>query len=319
MELAVSDRVQTEGQRSERITNLLRKTEERILGYEKKLSRFIKDNELYRLNHSQGRWFEASNDLAEVLRTAQSAFTRSAGLFNPFMGTKIVSMGYDRSFEDMSRTVIIGQSGSSAVREESEISALGYRKGVSPNNQSHLPLSNIIPLHWSESLENTVELFPGYEVDLGGIAKGWIVERGARHLIENGVHDFVIDAGGDMVCSGTDEGRPWTVGIENPVVSGNALVLDIESTSIATSGTYKRKWQLEGRDVHHIIDPRTSWSAKTDIVSSSVLHQSLTEAEWMAKTALIKGSQLGIEWLGQQNSRGWVVVLKNGEVKHAWM
>ncbi|QQE77814.1 FAD:protein FMN transferase [Alicyclobacillus sp. SO9] len=310
-------------------SKLLQAVEEIIVALERKLSRFIEGNELYRLNHSQGTWFDASSELTGVLHAADSAFKHSQGLFHPFLGTTIAGLGYKTSFHLMDR--VNGKQGVTV----SSVTELPVTSGGTPTDSTQsdtlVSFANTSsddasvngrtssPLEWSEHYDNRVKLQSGYEVDLGGIAKGWIVEQAAKFLKDRSVMNFVIDAGGDMICSGSKGGKPWTVGIENPVVSGHALVLDLQSMSIATSGTYRRRWKFDGQEVHHIIDPRTLWSAQTDIVSASVLHPSLTEAEWMAKTLLIQGSKLGIEWLQKQRNNGWVVVLRNGEVRHAWM
>jgi thiamine biosynthesis lipoprotein len=169
---------------------------------------------------------------------------------------------------------------------------------------------------WQE--QTWVKVPEGLQVDLGGIAKGWIVEQGARLLIAKGYRQFVYNAGGDMVCQGSMNGRPWRIGIADPFrPADNLLVLDVESLAVATSGTYRRSWIRNGRHMHHIVDPRTGLPAETDVVSCTVVASSLVAAEWMAKTALILGSS-AIDWLASQGARGWVMVTNTSEVKHAW-
>jgi thiamine biosynthesis lipoprotein len=320
---------------SQCLDNLLGQVQDFITTMEHRFSRFIPGNEVDSLNQSTGLWTDISPELSGILFLAKSAYVRSEGLFSPFLGCFMEDLGYRTSFEKMEKNQNIketgsGKSNSSATGSKRDPNPRGNRKAIATNQSEEAasvfpekpaarPLDPLEwPLEWHSRFNRRVRLQQHFKVDLGGIAKGWIVEQSAAILRQGGILDFVVDAGGDMLCSGNNRGEAWHIGVENPV-TGAQLVVDVNSTCVATSGTYKRRWQRNGSTVHHILDPRTGRPAETDFVSCSVFHESLTEAEWMAKTLLIRGSDTGLDWIECQPQRGWVATTQDGEVKHAWM
>jgi thiamine biosynthesis lipoprotein len=95
-------------------------------------------------------------------------------------------------------------------------------------------------------------------IGLGGIAKGFIVDRAAEVLRRHGFADFVIVAGGDLRADGRKAGRPWRIGIRDPRVDGAMLGwVAASDLSIDTSGDYERCFIAGGRRYHHLIDPAT--------------------------------------------------------------
>lgn len=289
---------------------IMEKTVLWIERWENMLSRFRETSELSYVNDNAGKWMTISPDFAEVLQLATDAFHLTQGMFHPAVGKIMENLGYDKSFEQ-----VIQQSGREATtaRETSVITVARPPVVVLPN-PDHLPFRLSFDLA-------QVYLMPGYHLDLGGIAKGWIVEQAAKKLWNCGLLDFILSAGGDMVCSGNNAGRPWAIGIENPQDPKNPLLtLDVQSSCVATSGTYRRTWQREETKtpVHHLINPKTSRPAHTDIVSCTVVATHLFAAEVYAKTTLLLGSEDGIDWLSKQTQRGWVLVKDTGEVIHAW-
>ncbi|NTW14715.1 MAG: FAD:protein FMN transferase, partial [Candidatus Moranbacteria bacterium] len=131
--------------------------------------------------------------------------------------------------------------------------------------------------------------------DLGGIAKGYAVDRVVRLLRERGYVDFLIDAGGDIFASGrnTELGYDsWGIDIADPSDVNNRLaLLRLRDVAVATSGTDRRTWNVEGNKRHHLIDPRTGKSAVTDVVSATVVGASTVQAEVFAKTLCIIGRE----------------------------
>jgi thiamine biosynthesis lipoprotein len=128
------------------------------------------------------------------------------------------------------------------------------------------------------------------ELDLGGIAKGWIVERTAK-LLNQYADVCAINAGGDIFFVGEPlDGFGWEVYLEGPRNATQALVpLNVRSGGVATSSITKRVWSHNNHAQHHLIDPRTSASAEADWLSVTVFHSSLLKAEVFAKSILIGG------------------------------
>jgi len=163
----------------------------------------------------------------------------------------------------------------------------------------------------------SVTLSPGASVDLGGFAKGWSADQLSAMLRKEGVHTGAIDAGGDIVLWGCPPGG-WEIGVASPFAPDRDLLsLRTDGAAgIATSSRLKRRWRDEsGAERHHLLDPRTSLPAESDLVQATVLAPTLTEAEVYAKCLLILGSEAGIPWLRSRRPRcAYVAVREDGTV-----
>ncbi len=205
------------------------------------LSRFRPDSELSRLNAAGS--IDAGLDLLRVVQLALDARRRTCGRFDPTVHDALVAAGYDRTFEEVAAT---GESSppprpcGGAVRVE------GCR----------------------------IELDPGVRLDLGGIGKGYAVDRAAEILAAAG--PCLVNAGGDLAV----RGGAWPVGVEH-------LTLLLERGAIATSGRDRRRWTRGGRERHHLIDPHTGAPAKTTLVRATVVAATATEAEVLAKAVFL--------------------------------
>ncbi len=96
----------------------------------------------------------------------------------------------------------------------------------------------------------------GVRVHLGGIGKGYAVDRAVAMLRAAGLHDFMIQAGGDIYAAGTNNGRPWTLGIADPRGTHEAFAaVAVRDRTFSTSGDYERSFIKGGVRYHHLIDP----------------------------------------------------------------
>ena len=104
----------------------------------------------------------------------------------------------------------------------------------------------------------------GVRINLGGIAKGYVVERGANILRVNGVEHGIVTAGGDSQLIGDRRGQPWMVGIRDPRKDGQvAISVPLEDEAISTSGDYERYFEEDGVRYHHILQPSTGTPASS--------------------------------------------------------
>ena len=103
----------------------------------------------------------------------------------------------------------------------------------------------------------------GTSLDLGGIAKGYALERASAALRRAGCAHFLVDAGGDVLVAGRKGGKPWRVGIQQPR-DPNALLRIVEPSRgvLLTSGDYQRGFEWKGERYHHLLDPRTGQPAR---------------------------------------------------------
>ncbi|MBS1207739.1 MAG: putative thiamine biosynthesis lipoprotein ApbE [Proteobacteria bacterium] len=104
---------------------------------------------------------------------------------------------------------------------------------------------------------------PAVELDFGGIAKGWALDKAATILRAHGIHNALINIGGNVMALGAKGKQPWTVGIQHPRASGPLATLALyDGEAIGTSGDYQRFFDLGGRRYSHLLDPRTGEPAR---------------------------------------------------------
>ena len=150
---------------------------------------------------------------------------------------------------------------------------------------------------------------PGTALDLGGIAKGWGIDRAADVLAALGVEAALVNVGGDLVALGTGpDGRPWRVGVRDPRdPSGVLRTFDLSDAAMATSGDYLRWFEFEGVRYAHILDPSTSAPARTGARSITVTASRAVHADAAATSAYILGAATGAARLARHRSAPRIV------------
>ncbi|MCK4536847.1 MAG: FAD:protein FMN transferase [Desulfuromonadales bacterium] len=138
---------------------------------------------------------------------------------------------------------------------------------------------------------------PGLSIDLGGVAKGFAVDRAVAVLGEHGVTSAAVNAGGDMYLLGSRGKRPWRIGIQHPRKSG-AVLTSVEASNLAvvTSGDYERFFEQDGRRYHHLFDPQSGYPADA-CQSVTVLADSVALADALATALFVLGPERGLELL----------------------
>src|SRR5207248_2966107 len=123
-----------------------------------------------------------------------------------------------------------------------------------------------------------VTLEPGTRLDLGGIAKGYAVDRACDLLFAAG--PCLVNAGGDLAA----RGGSWPVGVDG------GPTLELADGALATSGSDRRRWRRNGEERHHLIDPRTGTPSRSDLVRVTVAAPNAVEAEVLAKALYLTGA-----------------------------
>lgn len=132
----------------------------------------------------------------------------------------------------------------------------------------------------------------GMKITLGGIAKGYAVDRAAALLDKAGFGSFIVQAGGDMYVSGDKNGTPWVVGIRDPrgPRDQSFAVAPIKDHSFSTSGDYERGFVKDGVRYHHILDPRTAQPARASRSVTIMAKDAFTADAW-SKVLFILGAK----------------------------
>ena len=163
---------------------------------------------------------------------------------------------------------------------------------------------------------NRVSIPAGTNIGLGGIAKGYAVDRAGQVLRRAGFANWLVDGGGDILVAGTRAGQSWRLGVQDPRSEhGNLIgVAEVKDRAFVTSGDYERFRIVGGVRYHHIIDPRTGWPA--DAASSvTILAPSAEQGVVFAKVVFILGAERGLK-LAQAEGLEALLIDTRGE-RHA--
>ena len=163
---------------------------------------------------------------------------------------------------------------------------------------------------------NTVFLpDPEMAIGLGGIAKGYAIDRAGLKIRQAGISNFLVDGGGDILAVGRINGRPWLVGIRDP--RGDRLdllrTLSISGGAVVTSGDYERFKIVDGRRYHHIIDPRTGFPADK-CRSVTVFAPEAEKADVLATAVFVLGPEEGLKLIQQAGDAETLIVDSSGEI-----
>ncbi len=240
------------------------------------------DSALSAINEAAGtgRFVSSPEDLCEVLRKSLDAAARTNGLFDPTWA----------ALRDLWKF---------GTAQNNEVPPVAEVKRTCP-----LVSYANVELRVAPRSVGACEVRlkkRGMKLGLGGVAKGWAVDRAVAVLRARGLKHFFVQAGGDLYAAGKRGDRPWRVGIRDPRGSRDQYFawMEVSEAAFSTSGDYERFFIAEGKRYHHIIDPRTCLPA-TASRSSTVLAQTATEAEFLTKATFILGGtkalQLAESW-----------------------
>jgi thiamine biosynthesis lipoprotein len=258
---------------------------EEVARIEAKYSRYRPETLLSRINAAAGRQFvEVDGETEALLDYANACWEQSGGLFDATSGVLRRAWKFDVA----------------RVPEDAELA----------------PLLALVGWDRLERQPGRVRLSrPGMELDFGGFAKEYAVDRAALVLREAGVDSAVVNLAGDVAILGSQPGgAPWSVGIRHPRHEG-ALVakIPIASGALATSGDYERFIEVDGMRHCHILDPRTGRSAR-GLRSASVHAPTCLVAGSATTIAMLKGPDAGLAWL-RGLGLGFLCVLDDGSVE----
>jgi thiamine biosynthesis lipoprotein ApbE len=233
-------------------------------------SRFRADSELAALDGTAGRPVRVSPLLAEALTVALRAAEATDGAVDPTVGSAMDAIGYDRDF--------------TLVREDDRPVRLTVRRA---------PGWRLIDL---DPATDTVTVPTGVRLDLGATAKAWAADRAAAMLAGTAGCGVLVSLGGDTAVAGEPPAGGWQIRVqditgkvEDTPTEGPYATVGLHSGGLATSGTSARNWRRDGRDLHHIVDPRTGLPVRTPWRTVSVAAKTCADANTASTAALVKG------------------------------
>lgn len=259
---------------------------------EQRFSRFLPASEVSELNRSAGEWLYVSKDLMDMLRLSMKFYFETKGLFDPSILTDLKRIGYEDSMDHIRAHGVTNVPRASKRRPRHAFHEIAF-----------------------DPADSRVRLPHGMEIDLGGVAKGWIVEKAAQ-LLSTYSEACGVSAGGDMLFIGhPSDGLDWDVALEDPRDPSQMLSqLHVGSGAVATSSVRKRTWRQGDENRHHLIDPRTGESADTEWLSVTVISPDVLTAEVYAKAILIGGRAEVRDLLSTRPELTFITVDPNGQV-----
>lgn len=232
--------------------------------YENLLSKTMEGSDVQRINASHGKPVTVDPETWAILKRAKEIHELTGGAFSvtiaPLSAQWDFTMGTNRMPTDEERLAA-------------------------------LPLVDDARLELGEN--GTVTLPEGMEIDLGGIAKGYIADQVAE-LIQGKVHGATLSFGGNVYAVGLKpDGTAFNLGIQDPDGSTGSSIAVIQATdvSLVTSGIYERYFMMDDTRYHHILDPETGLPADSDLASVSILDVSSMDADALATACIVLGRE----------------------------
>jgi thiamine biosynthesis lipoprotein len=245
-------------------------------------------SDVLRINAAAGDHAVAvSADVRETLRLAEQISEWTDGTFDVTFGALADVWKFDH---DQDNTIPGGE----AIR-------------------ARLPLIDYRQIEVDEAAGTVFIKRKGARIHLGGIGKGYAVERSATILRRSGLRDFMIQAGGDLYVAGRKGDRPWKLGINDPRgPDGRSFAtIELADSTLSTSGDYARFFFKDGVRYHHILDPRTGQPARL-CRSVTIASASPVVADALAKGVFILGPEKGMALVERlPNVEGVIVSARN--------
>lgn len=237
------------------------------------MSTWRPDSELSRFNQfSETTPFKVSPETIEVFELSQAVSEASSGTFDITVGPLVNAWGFgpdDRTLTGPS---------------EAELAALRERVGY--RNLTIDPAALTLR-----------KARPDIYCDLSAVAKGYGVDCVAKTLEGLGLHDYMVEVGGEVRTRGTKNGASWRIAIERPLIGGRdierVVAMPVAGLSMATSGDYRNYYEVDGVRLSHTIDPRTGRPITHNLASASVLCATCAEADAYATALMVLGPDEG--------------------------
>lgn len=244
-----------------------RQIQDQLDHWEAIFSHWRKESPMSRFNdHTSTEWQAVPLELVQVIQLAHRIGQETDGALDITVGSAVESLGF-------------GPPGHSAA----------------PTSQSLLGWHLI---EWRDHPPALRKKKTGMRLHVGAMVEGWVMDKLIQSLLERGLRDFLLEIGGEVAAIGhAPDGAPWQVGIQSPEGGAGETLeqLPLSNLCIATSGSYRHRYEKEGRTYTHLVDPRNGESIAHSLVSVSVIHPSCAMADGYATALMILGPQKGRE------------------------
>lgn len=237
--------------------------------YEKVFSRTVEGSDVWRINHGEGCPVQVCGDTAELLTIALDICEKSGGALD-------ITIAPASDLWDFKA-------------DEPEI----------PDSGELSSAAELVDYTKLKLEGDMVTLPAGMAIDLGAVAKGYIADKAAEYLKEQGVTRAILNLGGNVVALGSKpDGREWSIGIQDPEKeNGKAgYSVMVADKSVVTSGIYQRGFDKDGVRYHHILDSVTGWPVQNGLASVTIITGSSALADAMSTACFVLGRDMGMSF-----------------------
>ena len=222
---------------------------------------YNKKSEIYKLkNFNKDKFYDINNELYEVLQKSKKYYYLTDKAFDVTIGkiTTLYNFNKDRIPTD------------NEIKKN--LTFIGMNNVIFSNGRIKLLKNNI-------------------KIDLGGIAKGYIIDKFSEFIKKRGYNNFLVNIGGDMYASGKNKNnKKWVLGIQDPKDKDKIIKkIAVSDKAIVTSGDYERYVIRKNRKYHHIIDPVTGYPVWNNIISVTVISDKTIDADCLATAIFVLG------------------------------
>ncbi len=244
-------------------------------------------SDVTRMNRSAGvEWVKVSPETAEVIKKAQGISELSEGRFDITVGPLTELW---RKAREIKRPP-------SAEEVRERLDLVNF-KNIEVDQEGKVFLKK-----------------KGMALDLGGIAKGYGVDRAFDVLRSLGYKNLIVNAGGDLRVGGLKNNQAWLIGIQNPRESQKTLTrVSVSNVAVATSGDYEKFFIYEGRRYHHIFNPKSGFPTE-DCRSVTIITKDCIRADGLATAVFVLGPEKGYSLCQKLEGVDCLIVDKEGKI-----
>lgn len=266
---------------------------------EKTFSKTDQNSELYRLNNdllpkNEDNSYTISSDLYAVIEKGMEISQKTGNSFSICLGT--ITNLWNFGTQTASDTP-------KAPSADSIKAAL-----------THTNTDSVILLN-----ENRIQITDSdMDLDLGGIAKGYIADKLKAYLVSEGVKSAIIDLGGNLVCIGSKNSQPYTIGIQRPFADRSETIATMKITdkSVVSSGIYERYFMMDDVLYHHILNPATGYPYKNNLLSVTIVADKSIDADALSTSAFALGLENGLQFIEEYPGADAVFITKDGNLHY---
>ena len=242
---------------------------------ERTLSKNVKDSDVYRLNNTEG-FVSVSPDTLKTVERALYYSELSGGKFDITIAP--VSALWD------------------------------FKNQVVPDRNEIAEALKNVDYHSVKIKKSEISL-GDKQIDLGGIAKGYIADKATEYLKENGVKKALINFGGNICMIGQ-----YNIGIKKPFDDSVITSIEIKDKCAVTSGIYERYIEKDGKTYHHILDPKTGYGVENELAAVTVIGEKALDCDALSTVCMLLGAEDGLEIINRTADTEAVFIDRDGGI-----